>query len=75
MTTVCAPPGWKFEGSFSQRPGSIKSSQLGDRLKFLRREGDLDVYLDLLNGKEVYVGRAKVSGRGEESSPESISNS
>ena len=62
---IAMPAGWKFEGSLSDRPGFAAKGTEGDRLKFLRHEGGNDVYLDLINGKEVFVGRPVVKGETE----------
>lgn len=56
------PRGWKFEGSLSQTSGFAAEGSDGDHLQFLRRDNDTDVYLNLLTGKEVYVGRPSVAG-------------
>jgi len=56
---LATPKGWKFEGSLSQKFKFIPTDQVKDQLKFLRKEGDLDVYLDLNTGKEVSVGRTR----------------
>lgn len=62
---IAMPVGWKFEGSLSDRPGFAAEGTEGDRLKFLRHEGGNDVYLDLISGKEVFVGRPEVKGDSE----------
>lgn len=62
---IAMPAGWKFEGSLSDRPGFAAEGTEGDRLKFLRHEGGNDVYLDLISGKEVFVGRPAVKGNSE----------
>ena len=62
---IAMPAGWKFEGSLSDRPGFAAEGTEGDRLKFLRHEGGNDVYLDLISGKEVFVGRPAVKGDSE----------
>ncbi len=59
---IAMPPGWKFEGSMSEKPGVSSQGTEGDRLKFLRHENDCDVYLDLVTGKEVFSGRPTVQG-------------
>lgn len=59
---LALPVGWKFKGSLSDRPGFAAQGTDGDRLKFLRHEEGLDVYLDLVTGKEVYSGRPAVQG-------------
>ena len=51
------PEGWVFEGSLSDRPNLVPTSQVDQTMKFLRHENGLDVYLDRRTGKEVYVGR------------------
>lgn len=61
-THIAVPPGWKFEGSLSDRPGFVADSRDGDRLKFLRHESIADVYLNLVTGEEVFVGRPLVQG-------------
>lgn len=62
---IAVPEGWKFEGSLSDKPGFAADNTMDDRLKFLRREGGLDVYLDLRTGKEVFTGRPTIAGEGE----------
>jgi hypothetical protein len=56
---LAIPEEWKFEGSLSQRLGFVPTGQEDTRLKFLRKEDGLDVFLDLDTGKEVYIGRTK----------------
>jgi hypothetical protein len=58
---LAVPPGWKYEGSASQRP-CLEGEADGDRLEFLRHEDGVDVYLDLLSGKEVFAGRPVIQG-------------
>ena len=62
---IALPAGWKFEGSLSDRPGFAAEGTEGDRLKFLRHESGIDVFLDLISGKEVFVGRPAVKGDSE----------
>jgi len=54
---VFCPEGWKYEGSLSQQFGFVPAGQESKSLRFLRHENGLDVYLNVLTGKEVYVGR------------------
>lgn len=56
------PDGWTFEGSLSQTFVFSPSSSENKGLKFLRRDGATDVYLNSLTGKEVYVGRTEGTG-------------
>jgi hypothetical protein len=60
---VSAPPNWKYEGSLSATGGGFMPlSAIGERMKFLRRQDNVDVYLDLQTNKEIYVGRPQISG-------------
>lgn len=59
---LCAPAGWQYEGSPSENPNFLPVSAIGDRLKFLRHQDGVDVYLDLQTDKELYVGRPTISG-------------
>lgn len=59
VTQVVTPPRWTFEGSLSQTFGVVPTEHATRGLKFLRREGGLDIYLNSLTGKEVHVGRTE----------------
>jgi hypothetical protein len=54
---VFCPDGWKYENSLSGQFGFVPTGQEDKSLKFLRHENGLDIYLNLLTGKEVYTGR------------------
>jgi hypothetical protein len=56
-TKIFMPPNWKFETSLSAKFHFVPAEDAGKRLKFLRHEGNVDVYLDTLTGKEVFLGR------------------
>ena len=56
------PEGWTVTGSLSQTFGFAPISVEGKGMKFLRREGSMDVYLNSMTGKEVYVGRTSSRG-------------
>jgi tetratricopeptide (TPR) repeat protein len=60
---VAVPPWWKPDSALQ----FVDAEEMDDRLKFLRRENGVDVYLDLRTGKEAYVGRPKVEGGGQDS--------
>ena len=51
------PDGWQFEGSLSQTYIFAPSEEVDKSLKFLRNEDGLDVYLNMMTGKEVFLGR------------------
>ena len=55
--TLVTPDGWEYEGSLSQTFTFTPAESIDKSLKFLRHEDGLDVYLNELNGKEVYMGR------------------
>ncbi len=55
--------GWTFEGSLSQKPGFIDTEDLDQKVRFLKSENGLDVYLDLETGNEVYLARPKIPGQ------------
>lgn len=51
---LATPSGWTFEGSMSHRFSFVPNEDVGERLKYLRTEGGLDVFLDTSTGKEVF---------------------
>ena len=51
------PDRWQYEGSLSQTFGFVPGDHPEKSMKFLRRENNVDVYLNSLTGKEVYIGR------------------
>ena len=55
--TLATPEGWSFSGSLSDKFTFVGSQDVDKKLRFLRTEGDLDVYLNLDTGKEVFLGR------------------
>jgi len=57
LTQVVTPPGWKFEGSLSSTFGFVPNEHAAKGMKYLRHENGLDVYLNPITGKEMYVGR------------------
>jgi hypothetical protein len=54
---LATPPGWEFEESLSHRFGFVPTGQEEGRLKFLRSDDGMDVFLDQQTGKEVFVPR------------------
>jgi tetratricopeptide (TPR) repeat protein len=48
-----APPGWSFEKALRH----VSGEEARERLEFVRREANVDVYRDKTTGQEVYVGR------------------
>jgi hypothetical protein len=57
ITKLVCPEGWKFEESLSQTYDFVPNGELEKSLKFLRHENGLNVYLNQLTGKKVYIGR------------------
>jgi len=56
-TRFCTPIGWNYDHSLSREYGIVFSGQSSKCLKYLRHENGLDVYLNILTSKEVYVNR------------------
>jgi len=54
--------GWQYAGSLSEKSGFVSSEDLDKKVRFLRQENGLDVYLNLETGKEVYLGRPEIKG-------------
>jgi hypothetical protein len=63
LNMLIFPDGWQYEDSLSRKFGFAPADQPDKSLKFLRHENNLDVCLDPVSGKEVYVGRT--AGRSE----------
>ena len=55
---LATPNGWTFEGSMSERFSFVPNEDVGERLKYLRTEGGLDVFLDATTGQEVCKPRS-----------------
>lgn len=68
ITQVSCPTGWSFENSLSKKTGYIDKKKIPTKLKFLRKEGHQDVYLDKETGKEVFIGRSSTSAKKEDGS-------
>ena len=58
--TLATPDSWNFDGSLSENFKVVDIEQIQEKLKFLRHENGIDVYLDRSMGEEVYVGRPQV---------------
>jgi len=57
------PPGWKYEGSLSQNFTFVPSEERNERLKFIRREGNLDVFQDNQTGEILFLPRDELNQR------------
>lgn len=57
LIQVVMPPDWKFEGSQSQTFAFVPTEHAQNGMQFLHHENGLDVYLNPITGKEMYVGR------------------
>ena len=60
---LSTPDGWQYEGSLSQEFIFVSLKRKNECMKYLRMEGNLEVYLDKETGKEVYMGRTNVNMR------------
>lgn len=56
---VVTPPGWNFAESLSATHGFVPTGEEAKSLRFLRHEDGVDVYLNRLTGKEVFIGRTR----------------
>jgi hypothetical protein len=54
------PAGWTFEKSLSNTHKFVPLEEVTTKMKFLRSESGVDVYMDLATGEEKYVGRTGV---------------
>jgi hypothetical protein len=50
---VATPSGWTYEGSLSERFSFVRNEAVQGRLKYLRTDDGIDVFLDTLTGREV----------------------
>jgi len=57
LSKVITPPLWIYEGSLSNSFGFTPTESLDKGLKYLRHENGIDVYINRITGKEVYIGR------------------
>ena len=57
VNIIDKPEGWEFEGSLSATPNFVPCESVDEDLIFLRKEGDLEVFLHKKTGKEVFRGR------------------
>ena len=53
------PLEWTFDGSLSDKTLYVDVDDMPRRMRFLREEDGLDIYLDTETDKEVYVGRTR----------------
>jgi hypothetical protein len=51
---VATPSGWTYEGSLSERFSFVPNEAVQGRLKYLRTDDGIDVFLDTSTGREVY---------------------
>ena len=57
ISQIVTPDNWQFEGSLSHTFGFSPTESRKAGLNLLRVENGMEVYLNELTGKEVYVGR------------------
>lgn len=55
--TLATPDWWTYKDSLSANFKFVGNDELEEKVKYLRNENGVDVYLDLSTGKEVYIGR------------------
>jgi hypothetical protein len=54
---LATPDGWRYEDSLSANFKFVGNDEFEDKLKYLRTDGDVDVYLDRETGKEVFLSK------------------
>jgi hypothetical protein len=59
---VCTPDGWTFEESLSASFGFVPTGEEQKSLVFIREQDGLDVYLNRLTGREVFVAKTRPKG-------------
>jgi hypothetical protein len=60
---IVCPDDWTYEKSHSGSFGFVPARAQDKSLRFLRHENGMDVYLNFLTGKEVYIGRTDPGSR------------
>jgi hypothetical protein len=60
---VFCPQGWTYEKSLSRQFTVVPSQHVEKSLKFLRHQDGLDVYLNVLTGTEVFIGRPDIESK------------
>jgi hypothetical protein len=58
---ILTPDGWKYDRSLSKHFGFVSTVNKNERLVPIENKNGCDVYLDLSHGKEVFIGRTKIS--------------
>lgn len=58
--TLATPDGWTYDDSLSANFKFAEIEEIEEKLKFMRHENGMDVYLNRSTGEEVYVGRPQV---------------
>lgn len=57
-TAVVVPDGWTYESSLTANHRFVEGNTLPNSLRFIRKEGELDVFQDQNTHQEFYVKRA-----------------
>jgi hypothetical protein len=57
---LVTPKGWVYERSLSSNFTFVENENIQEKLKFLRREDGMDVYLDRTTEKELYLARPPI---------------
>jgi len=58
-TKTVFPPGWRWEGSMSEKSEFVPTEKADELVEFVRTEGGIDVYRDKATGELRYVGRRR----------------
>lgn len=55
--SLATPDGWRYEDSLSASFKFVGNDEFEEKLKYLRTDDDVDVYLDRETGKEVFLSK------------------
>jgi len=57
IDSIAFPQGWSYQNSLSKKTMALNPAEIESRMTFLRREGSVDFYRDVLTGEEVFIAR------------------
>jgi hypothetical protein len=66
---IITPDGWRYENSLSASYAFVPLGAEDKSLRFLRHEEGMDVFLNLVTGREVYMGRTTQDHDAEPAGP------
>jgi len=61
-TALVTPPDWQYAGSMSEKSVTVSQGEVSERMKYLRSEGNMSIFLDTQSGEEVGILRSNLPG-------------